>query len=473
MANSISELEAERAKILEEIENRAKSMSNDTANTSLQDWLKAAEDVVPQSALEAEQQLANAKQRLVQTEQQNRVNNEDIPLVGQNPRTNMTDPYRQAAQPTAASNTLAFSDDDFGDDFSQINLSSNSASILDTDNVNNKTMRQPEANPGFSAQDFAASGGQYSSVNKPNKGPMLVGVAVMLSLFVTVLVVVVLGYNSMHEQISTMQAQNDENKKTIAELQQKIENMPINAEVSLENSNKNQEKIGALQNQLVALEAQLATVRNDLQSVQQANAGQTLDGGDLLQQKIEQVVSALQLSAPTPEDLQPIKPEVKPFKAAVNIAIEPDVEKVSSDLQTSEVAQPLEPMAPEIKQPEVIEQQVATISEPKIVTPVNIEEPKKNYTADVNWLMQQPGNHYTLQLASMLESASIQKMIKDKGITDGRVIPQMRDGKTMFVLIVGSFAERKDANQLASKLKKELNIAPWIRTTDAVIARVE
>lgn len=467
MANSISELEAERAKILEEIENRAKSMSNDTLNTSLQDWLKAAEDVVPQSALEAEQQLVNAKQRLVQTEQLNRVNNEDIPLVGQNPRTSAADPYRQAAQPSVASNTLAFSDDDFGDDFSQINFSSNSASILDTDNVNNKTMRQPEANLGFSAQDFTASSGQYSSINNPNKAPMLVGVAVMLSLFVTVLVVVVLGYNSMHEQISTMQAQNDESKKTIAELQQKIENMPINAEASLENSNKNQEKIGALQNQLVALEAQLATVRNDLQNVQQTKAEQNIDGGDLLQQKIEQVVSALQLSAPTPEDLQPIKPEVKPFKAAVNIAIEPDVEKVSSDLQTFEIAQPLEPMAPQIKQ------QVAIISEPKIATPVNIEEPKKNYTADVNWLMQQPGSHYTLQLASMLESASIQKMIKDKGIIDGRVIPQIRDGKTMFVLIVGSFSERKDANQLASKLKKELNIAPWIRTTDAVIARVE
>ena len=471
MANSISELEAERAKILEQIESRAKSMSTDTTNTSLQDWLKAAEDVVPQSALEAEQQLQNARQRLVETEQHNRVNNDDIPLVGQTLRTPSAnnDPYSRATLDSSPGNTLAFSDDDFADDIAQINLSSNTTASLESDPVNNKSMRQPDTHSGFSAQEYAPS-----SNTKGNKAPMMAGIAIMLSLFITILVVVVMGYNSVHKEINEMQAQSEANKNVIAELQQKIADMPLNAEATLASANENQQKISSLQSQIVALEAQLATVRNDLKNLQQASAEQSVDSSELLQQKIEKVVSALKDSAPTPEDLQPVKPEVRPFKAAVNIAIEPDVERVKAEQSNADIEIPVAPSEPEITEPKAAgEKNVAEPEMPIIATDVKVAEPKKNYSRDVKWLMEQPSDNYTLQLASMLEAASIEKMIKDKGIKEGRLIPQLRDGKTMYVLIVGSFAERKQADKLASELKNSLGIAPWIRTAQAVLKRVD
>lgn len=478
MANSISELEAERAKILDEIENRAKSMSTNAENTSLQDWLNAAEDVVPQSALEAEQQLQKAKRRLVEAEQQNRSSSDGIPFNGRNPSNQPpADLYRQATQPSSESHSLAFSDDDFADDFNQVNLSSNlnnhSTTTMEAESVNNNRLQQPESSSEFSTKYGAPN--SSAPIGSCVKGPVFAGVAIMLSLFVTILVVVVLGYNSMHEELAVMQAQNQENQQTIAELQQKIEDMPLNAEATLASTDQNQKKITSLQSQLVVLEAQLSTVRNDLKNVQQTNATQGIDSTELLQQKIEQIVSSIQRADIPSQDLEPVKPEIKPFKAAVNIAIEPDGGKIQNQQEnTVDIIEPQEPQSPQVIEPmEAGKKTVAKPIEPVVATPVKVAMPEKNYTPDVKWLMEQPKENYTLQLASMLEPNSIKKMIKDKGLKEGRLIPQVRDGKSMYVLVVGSFSERKAANQLAAQLKKEHGIAPWIRTTKAVLGRVE
>ena len=68
MSLTISELESERAKILEEIENKAQSISSGKSNAgenhSLKDWLKAAEEVMPASeAVREKQDMRNSETR--------------------------------------------------------------------------------------------------------------------------------------------------------------------------------------------------------------------------------------------------------------------------------------------------------------------------------------------------------------------------------------------------------------------------
>lgn len=67
MAVTISELESERAKILNQIENRAQKLSSDSAqpaeNMSLKDWLNAAEEVMPSTAKKAGIKMRNTDKR--------------------------------------------------------------------------------------------------------------------------------------------------------------------------------------------------------------------------------------------------------------------------------------------------------------------------------------------------------------------------------------------------------------------------
>lgn len=68
MSLTISELESERAKILEEIESKAQSISSGKSsageNHSLKDWLKAAEEVMPASEpVKEEQNMNNSETR--------------------------------------------------------------------------------------------------------------------------------------------------------------------------------------------------------------------------------------------------------------------------------------------------------------------------------------------------------------------------------------------------------------------------
>ena len=67
MSVTISELESERSKILEEIENRAQEFSSDDKSTSpgpsLQSWLSAAEDVMPEQAEEKNMRKPDIKSK--------------------------------------------------------------------------------------------------------------------------------------------------------------------------------------------------------------------------------------------------------------------------------------------------------------------------------------------------------------------------------------------------------------------------
>jgi septal ring-binding cell division protein DamX len=80
------------------------------------------------------------------------------------------------------------------------------------------------------------------------------------------------------------------------------------------------------------------------------------------------------------------------------------------------------------------------------------------------WVAQQPADHWTLQLASVLDKASLDHMIRNKQLNEAKIIRQIRDGQTRYVLIQGSFSDRASAKEAAAVIRQRTGISPWVRT---------
>lgn len=64
-------------------------------------------------------------------------------------------------------------------------------------------------------------------------------------------------------------------------------------------------------------------------------------------------------------------------------------------------------------------------------------------------------------------------MVIKKQLKQTRILPQTRNGVTNYVLIMGSFSDRKLATALAKQLKSESGISPWIRKIKDLSARIQ
>jgi Uncharacterized protein conserved in bacteria len=87
--------------------------------------------------------------------------------------------------------------------------------------------------------------------------------------------------------------------------------------------------------------------------------------------------------------------------------------------------------------------------------------------------MSQPAFNFTLQLASMGDRASIQKVVENKGLQGTKIIPQERNGEQNYVLLTGSYATRQQAENAASTYKSKFGISPWIRKIKDLSSRVK
>ncbi|MBO1925139.1 SPOR domain-containing protein [Thiomicrorhabdus sp. 6S3-12] len=455
MANTISELEAERAKILEEIENKAKSMSSsESSEHSLQDWLKAASEVVPESALQAERNVTETPRERDEAASNPYAFSEPQPSAQIASKRLNTDPYMRASDELNSS----VKDPAPEDDLESVRLSLRSAG------ASSQTSTPPNAS-GFS--DSARPQTPSNSGEKPSNRSMVAGVAISLTLLLTTLGVVVVGYNSVHKELLAVSDSNDKNLAKIEDLQSQLKQLPLSAEASLSTASDNQEKIRSLQNQLVTLESQITQLKTQLKQYQtdkdvQSEELSASENG--ITEKLTEVVQKLQKLESSQLGADGKKPFIKPFQTPVKVAVGDDA-----------IAQPIAPTEPSISEP-IADQQLISLVEKqaadaaKVKTPV---EPKKNYTADVKWLMQQPAEHYILQLASMYDEKSLQRMIKDREIKDAKIIPQERNGKLGYVLVTGSFADRNEVDALSRTIKKETGISPWRRKVGDLVKRID
>lgn len=86
-------------------------------------------------------------------------------------------------------------------------------------------------------------------------------------------------------------------------------------------------------------------------------------------------------------------------------------------------------------------------------------------TDDEQWIMNQPGESYTIQLIATSNEAALQRFIGENNLRDSTVYYQTRkNGGSWFTLIQGSFKSSTLARSAIRKLASSLQIAkPWIK----------
>ncbi len=405
MSFTISELESERAKILEDIESKAQSISSGKSssgeNHSLKDWLKAAEEVMPAS-----------------------------------------EPVREK-----------------------------------------QDMRNSETRSNYTAQ----------VIKPPKNKASFFGVIIMLSLLLTLLGVLYIAYTSIHKELQSVLESNQLNADKMNQLQIDMEALQksISSGGKAELFISLEDKVFALEAQVLALQAELkhpktgvaeSTTGSDAVLVSNTSSAVSKTIGSMdpnkivteavldnrlnqLEQKIDQKLQAIL------DYLSSGKKPLADVSSVSNVTLPVASNENMTEMTISEPSI-TETKLPTIKQPLV--QLVQTIKAPAApVTPEKANTPIEHYTADVKWLMNEPALHYTLQLASMPEQQSVEAIVRKKGLTDVRIIPQTRNETTNYVLLSGSFASRKAADSFAKKYKAEFGISPWVRKLKDITARVK
>lgn len=401
MSLTISELESERAKILDEIESKAKTISQTNSSIpsssngphTLNDWLNAAEEIMPET---------------------------------NKPKSN---------------------------------YSNKASKSLHSNRVNNK------------ASFF--------------------GVVIMLSLFLTILGVLYIAYTSIHKELQTVMAVKDENIEQMKQLQADMQSLQqaFAAGGKSELFSQLERKVTDLETQVTALQAQIASgvnpaimpAENDTNAVQ--SAPQSAVGSDkvvteaMLDQKLQQIESKIDLKLEailqhlTQSSGLSIKSDNLPIQDKTNK--KELVEKNISNDITSELAIET-PVVADIQPPVIEAPLLKLVSEVKQpLAPKAPDEPIANATADVKWILEQPKQHYILQLASMPEVSSLNKIVDSKDLKETKILPQTRGDITNYVLVTGSFMSRDEANKLAKKIKTQTGVSPWVRKVKDLTERLQ
>lgn len=141
-------------------------------------------------------------------------------------------------------------------------------------------------------------------------------------------------------------------------------------------------------------------------------------------------------------------PEPKPAK--------PETSKPTAEVKV-EVAQQQPEKMTETPQPNVVAEPAPVKQEPE--TNVLNDEPK-------TWIRSQPGNHFTLQLVALgSQNAAKTFLVQNKIVENSAYFETIRNGKTYYAVIHGSFDNRKSAQDAAQGLPKGMGISkPWIRS---------
>ena len=84
----------------------------------------------------------------------------------------------------------------------------------------------------------------------------------------------------------------------------------------------------------------------------------------------------------------------------------------------------------------------------------------------VSWLKQQPSHHYTLQLAASIDKSLLESHYTNLPLEQQHaIVESVRNGKTWYALVYGSFANVRDARLAFNALPSNMTAwQPWIRS---------
>ena len=366
MAQTISDLEKERAKLLEAIEAQASQISskrgggNEARPHTLNDWLNAAEHVMP------------------------------------------------ASQPQ-------------------------------------RPQKPIQTRPSTNSERSSSHNNQAAASNKAKAS--VFGVIIMLSLLLTIIGVLYIGYTSVQKELQQLENTHNNTLEDLAILQDELTNLKKTFE-----EGGDSEAFSALVTRLDRYEQELAGLKH-----LQATGTQTSRMGATNPEALRQVTQNFERQLEN--RMQRLISQLQ--TAGVSLAAGTATPSTESEMAVTEptVAEPTPPVVPRVEQ--------------KLVTLVAPKSTEVSATDDVSWLKAQGPDNYTLQLASMADRAALEKIIRDKKIVDAKIIPQKRDGQLSYVLIVDSYAQRTAANQASVSIKESTGISPWIRRVRDLTSRVD
>ena len=454
---TVKELEAERAKILQEIESKAKRNNSDEP-PSLKDFLSSAQEVMKDERVNIESMSTSGSGNFI-----DEFADDDIIMqsdINYQPRKAATEtPASSRVEPTPASDNRY---------------------------------------AGYTGQSEPAKSSPPAA--QPNK-LVVIGVILMLGLLATVLAVMFIGYNSLQKQIrEVVDAKNDTQEQVFA-LQEEV--------IKLQNQTGLSESAGQrfelIEQQLTQQNKQIERILLQLKEQKtlsgNANAAQIESGSLLLSeamldQKLQKFSEKLAYQIEQKIDLKlagiiqrlekqeenntivgstkistPVKINQEDEGAVVIEPAEPDLPMVPTQTlaNTRAATIPLEPETGTTK----AEQKLLTLAQPsretKFEKPVPIDP---DFPEDVKWLLGEPSMHYTMQLASMPSKASLEKMKRDLRLTEARIIPQNYKGKVNYILVLDSLISRAAASSEAKKVKETLGISPWVRRISDVSKKI-
>ena len=148
--------------------------------------------------------------------------------------------------------------------------------------------------------------------------------------------------------------------------------------------------------------------------------------------------------APTPAPVQP------PAPAVVQVASEPPATTVTLPLPEPVSAAPVAP------QSRPATPQVASLPLPP--TQAMIQGPS------TDWYLSQSAQHYTLQVLAVSSESAARDFVKELG-SDYRYYRKVQQGKALFVVTTGSFADQSIAKAAIDKLPAKVRGGkPWARS---------
>lgn len=393
MAQTISELEKERAELLKAIESQAQTISSsrstevDLEGHTLKDWLNAAEDVMP-----------------------NRPTN--------NTRTTQN---AQSSEPV-------------------------------------------------------------SSVKSPMGKASFFGVIILLSLLLTILGVLYLAYSTVDRELKEVKEVKFNSQEETNQLQASMDVLEQTVA-----SGGSPERFVELEQRVMELEVQLAII----QKQQVALLARFESNTPIATPVTDETLTIKKQGTNEPLTESVLDEKLQTYTSGLERRIDDKLSMILDFLTKGEIEAGLkeqvflkgdnqpektmdkkrgEPVEPSVTEPTVEAPEEPRINKPlvkmveKVKTVKAPSEPKPVATTqDVRWLLDQPEQHYVLQLASMTDKQALLNMVKQKGLRDSRIIAQTRDTSQRHVLVYGSYASRNDANQKAKEIKAQFGIAPWVR----------
>jgi septal ring-binding cell division protein DamX/type II secretory pathway predicted ATPase ExeA len=144
---------------------------------------------------------------------------------------------------------------------------------------------------------------------------------------------------------------------------------------------------------------------------------------------------------------------------------EPGIETVSPQLPSNSSI--LSPLVSPVPPPKPLVQPVKAI--------IPSQEPQRSATKKQpsgeirgeNWLLKQPATHFTLQLFASSSSKGLKDMAERSRLTgDLAQFNMWQQGRSLNVLVKGSYANRKQAEQAVAELPS--SVKPWIRSMGSI-----